>query len=306
MTNEQFIIEIKKRGNLLLLFLLIIFFGFLYLQFNYYNKFTSTCNFTIASSEMIELGTFDPNEPEKFYFDRSGTNRIFSIVYSNDILDHLIKKFDLYTHYNVDSTSALHYENVVETLMSRIAMKKIDFNLVALTATDKDPLMAAAIANEAVDQINVTFRNLYLNKLKKKIVFYENMLKDIHTQDSVQRNYLYSMLNDIRNVTNIISPNADQGKLNDQLRGITDQLKNNSDNISKTYQLYRSAYGALELYDLQTVQVIRKALPEQGKGIFRKVVVSVAVTFFMGCVLLLALYFYLVNKPLLKILFSKN
>lgn len=307
MTNEQFIIEIKKRKNILFIFLLLVFIFSLYLQFNYYNNFSAKNDFSIASSEMIDLGTYNPNEPERFYFDRTGTNRVFTMVTSTELLDRVVKKFNLYTHYNIDTLAPYHYESVIGILMKKVSVKKTDFNTLSVTATDKDPEVAADMANYVVELINVIYRSQYMSRLEQKITFYQRLMKDISFQDSLQRNKLYNLLNDIKASSAIFKQGTPEyAKLNDQLIAVTNQLQASSDNLLKTYQLYRSAYHSLEVYDLQTVTVIRKALPDRGKGVFRKIIVSTVITFFFFSLILTLFYYTISNKSLLKLIFLKS
>ena len=76
-----------------------------------------------------------------------GQERLHQMVYSTDMTNYLIKRFDLYKHYNIDSTKLYHYPKMVKTLTGKINLNKINREFSSLSVTDRNNEMAAAIAS---------------------------------------------------------------------------------------------------------------------------------------------------------------
>ncbi len=305
MTNEEFVVHLKRKKVIIFFLVIVFFIASLYVQYKWFNDFKATNTFTIYNSESIETGTSAP-DMERFYFERSGVNKIYSVIYSTEMLDYLIKKFNLYKHFHVNINDPYHYENMIGTLLNKISAIKTDHSVMTLTVKDRNPELAADIANDIVNQINVICRDQYLSKINQKIAFYENMLRDVQSQDSMQRTQMYTVIKEVKEIGRLFNRNSEQAeKLDNQLLSLTQHLQNNSENFSKAFQLYRAAYGSLEGYDLQSVATLRKALPDRRDLILKKLSISSAFTLLFFCSIAVLYYYYLVNKPLLSLIFLK-
>jgi capsular polysaccharide biosynthesis protein len=75
------------------------------------------------------------------------TEQMLQILNSNKIKDRVIQKFNLATHYGIDSNS--HYRNLklYRRYESNISFKRTEYMAVKISVMDKDPQMAADIAN---------------------------------------------------------------------------------------------------------------------------------------------------------------
>ena len=87
-------------------------------------------------------------------------DRLFAIANSNLVKDHVISKFDLATHYDIDTTSRkgkaklhLRFNKLFETT-------KTKFDALQISAEDTDPKMAKSIVYEARMQIEKVAQDL--------------------------------------------------------------------------------------------------------------------------------------------------
>lgn len=304
--NEQFLLELKKR-RLFFMLLIVLFFAACYaIQYKYYNLRRATVEFSIVSNELIDIGAYDNADPERVYFDRGGLSRVYSIIYSTELIDSLISRFDLYNHYQIDKSNPDHYEQVMGRVLANLGAKKKDYNMLSLTFSDKDGEFAALVANETINQVNIFFQKQYKDKLSQRVALFESVMYDVAVRDSQQRVNLYNTMRGIEGSINNIAPKSfDGAKLHTDITYMMQQLINNSDNQVKTYKLYRSALYALDAMNIKTVSILKKALPDRSTGFFKRIVFCAGATFLFACVIIVGFYFYNDNKRLLKLFFSK-
>ena len=120
------------------------------------NYYKSTTVFYPASAELAKpeviFGTSSKVQ-EYFGTDRD-LDRLMEIASSNEIVDYLVARFGLYKHYAIDSTSHEGLFRVREVFRSLYVIQKNKNDALELSIEDKDPALAADIANAARDKIN--------------------------------------------------------------------------------------------------------------------------------------------------------
>ena len=126
--------------------------AFLYLN-NYYQ---STTLFYVASPDIFKpeqmFGT--SNKDMEFYGTENDVDRVLTIAESGELYEYLIKKFDLYKHYDIDSTYEKAPFKVREKLESLYNVKKTKFDAIELSVEDVNRQMAADMANAAREKID--------------------------------------------------------------------------------------------------------------------------------------------------------
>lgn len=73
--------------------------------------------------------------------------QLLQILNSNRIRDRVMRKFDLMKHYGIDSTSEYKYSNLFKEYDNNITFRRTEFMAVQISVYDKNPQMAADIAN---------------------------------------------------------------------------------------------------------------------------------------------------------------
>lgn len=107
-------------------------------------------NASMASAEQIfggakETGYFGSDED---------VDRIFTIANSNAIAEYLISRYNLYTHYDIDSTKPISGFLVREKFSNLYNVTKTKHDAIELSVEDKDPKVAMQLVKAARDQIN--------------------------------------------------------------------------------------------------------------------------------------------------------
>ncbi len=73
--------------------------------------------------------------------------QLLQILNSNRIRDRIVRKFNLMSHYGIDSTSDTKYSQLFKEYDFNINFRRTEFMAVQITVYDTDPAMAADIAN---------------------------------------------------------------------------------------------------------------------------------------------------------------
>lgn len=82
--------------------------------------------------------------------------QLLQILNSNKIRDKVVRKFDLMNHYGIDSTSNYKYSKLLKEYERNITFRRTEFMAVQISVFDKDPQMAADIANSIADLLDST------------------------------------------------------------------------------------------------------------------------------------------------------
>lgn len=127
------------------------------------------------------------------YSSESSTEQLLQFFFGNDIRDSIIRKYDLISHYDMDTTSDGYLFNLHREYNGNISIKKTNFESVQIEVMDTDPIIAKEIAQELINQVNKKIRLLHQSKAKEMIVIRENEKNNkkvlIDTLDSQIRSY---------------------------------------------------------------------------------------------------------------------
>jgi len=74
--------------------------------------------------------------------------QMLQILYSDEIRNKVIEKYDLMNHYEIDQEDEFKLTKLIKTWENRVSFKRTEFMSIRIDVLDKDPQMAADIANE--------------------------------------------------------------------------------------------------------------------------------------------------------------
>ena len=86
--------------------------------------------------------------------------RMLQILHSNQIKDHVVRKFDLMKHYEIDINKPFPYTKLENKYKGNIKVQTNEFMSIEIDVLDTDPQMAADIANEIAAYIDSTIHNM--------------------------------------------------------------------------------------------------------------------------------------------------
>jgi uncharacterized protein involved in exopolysaccharide biosynthesis len=107
-----------------------------------------TSSITTDNRDILSFGEDDEAE------------RMLQILHSNQIKDHIIKKFDLMNHYKIDPSSAFPYTRLDKKYKGNVKLRRTEFMSIEIEVLDTDPQMAADIANEIASFVDSTIHNM--------------------------------------------------------------------------------------------------------------------------------------------------
>jgi hypothetical protein len=121
------------------------------------------------------------------YSSETPTEQMLQLFKSEDISMALIKKFDLATHYNIDTNSSQHLSRLKSELSDNINVRKTEFESIIIEAYDYDPVVACNMVKEVINLFNMKARELQREKTSEVVRIYKEQLDAKQAQiDSVQ------------------------------------------------------------------------------------------------------------------------
>lgn len=110
---------------------------------------------TISPDQISIDGVFGNTQGRmQFYGSGDDIDRTMSVAESDALIDHMIKEFDLYTVYDIDTAKVKAPLYVRREFLSNYSVKKNDRDAIELEISDQAPLRVAAMVTEARSRIN--------------------------------------------------------------------------------------------------------------------------------------------------------
>jgi len=306
MTSAELIIEVRKKKYQIIIVTLLIFAVAFVFQYRVLQTFSGTSTIIVNETNVTDL-----TGPSQFIGDfvntnPSSVNRLFKLVYSSEMMTHLIKKFRLYEYYQIKEGSEFAYEKLVAKLAGRINLKKSDQYVIDITVTDKDRFQAASIANEISLRLNTLNENYIKSQLRRKVTIYEAIYAEVQKDLDNHENKMIEILKEYNGVILAIEKNkADVTNLKYSLIELSNSLKNKREELAKMKQLYSVYLNTLNKEHLETITIINFALPDYHSNTSTILIGSLAFALFSTCVMILMLNVYITHKKTIDLLFKK-
>ncbi len=126
---------------------------------------SSVIMFPTSSNAVSQLVLADGNYNEFLDVTQFGNDlqieQMIQILQSRDIKDHLIQRFDLVRHYEIDTNSKYWKTKLYKYVDGNVTFSRTHNLAVEISVEDTDPQLAAAMANEIAD---------FYDTLKRRIV----------------------------------------------------------------------------------------------------------------------------------------
>ncbi|MCF6183052.1 MAG: Wzz/FepE/Etk N-terminal domain-containing protein [Bacteroidales bacterium] len=110
------------------------------------------------------------------------TEQLLQVFQSNEIMNHIVDKFNLQKHYDIDTSSAFSQTKLDDTYNNNISYKKTKFQSVQITVFDKDPKYAAEIANEISLYGDTVLNNLHKERAWNALLIVKYEYKKLNRQ----------------------------------------------------------------------------------------------------------------------------
>lgn len=121
------------------------------------------------------------------YSTESPTEQMLQLFASDDLRDELIRDFNLFEHYKVDSTGPFPRTTLYGMMKENISIDKTKFESVEINVLDTDPHIAKAMADSIINKMHYKARSLQREKSAEVLVIVENQLRLKHAEmDSME------------------------------------------------------------------------------------------------------------------------
>jgi len=113
------------------------------------------------SKSLVETSSISTDNRDVLSFgEDEEAERMLQILHSNQIKEHIVSTFDLLNHYEIDLNAPFPYTKLENKYKSNIKFRRTEFMSIEISVLDRDPQMAADIANEIAAYIDSTIHNM--------------------------------------------------------------------------------------------------------------------------------------------------
>lgn len=183
-------------------------------------------------------------------------NRILQVVNSGGMYDHLLKKFNLYQHYGIDTTNEFCYEKVVQRIRANIEVKKTPYNSITITVKDRYRYTAYEMANEIARFADELNRKQLQVIQRKRVKVYEKTFAKVAALFELKKHSLDSV------IYRFPSPGSESVRAAErELSQAVFQLSRTAEEFAGTVQEQLLILEALSESNAPTIVQQQKALP---------------------------------------------
>lgn len=91
------------------------------------------------------------------------TEKLLQILYSDEIRDFLVAKYDLFAHYDIDPGAKYRYTQLFNQMKENISFRKTEYMSIEIEVLDTDPVIAAGMGNDIAAMLDST-----INRMRKR------------------------------------------------------------------------------------------------------------------------------------------
>jgi hypothetical protein len=219
--------------------------------------------------------------------------QLLQVLNSELIKERIMLKYKLMEHYEIDPSSKYPYTQLNAEYRKNISYRRTEFMSVEVEVMDRDPQMAADIANDISDLVDTVYNSMKKERAQAalKLVEYEYLeAEEIirHMQDTVQlmgQNISASMQQSGGNA-NVLKALAEHGGI---VLTMANRLDHETEELSKLRQRYKEA-RVESVQNLPHKFIVDRAYASEKKAYPKKsiiVIVSTASAFLLALILLI-------------------
>lgn len=141
--------------------------------------YQSTTTFYAASPDLgIPDAVGELEKDRDFYGEDTDNDRILTIAQSNEVAEFLIRKFNLYEHYDYDPSNRKSRDKVRKKFNKLYNVEKTKYEAIEISMEDRDSLQATAMVNAARQKTDEIAQNLMKEGHMKKINSLQATMKE--------------------------------------------------------------------------------------------------------------------------------
>ena len=154
--------------------------------------FPTTTN-SISQALLIEDNPYKKDILE--FGEEESTEQLLQVLNSDMIQDSIVDIFDLYKHYKIGKEDPYSKTWMNLAFEENVTFKKTPYNSIKIEVLDKDPKLAADIANKFLDLVDVAIREIKSQRSQKALFIcqerkkgLENLMEQVNDSLNLLRN----------------------------------------------------------------------------------------------------------------------
>ncbi|RLD60988.1 MAG: hypothetical protein DRJ01_08755 [Bacteroidetes bacterium] len=162
--------------------------------------------------------------------------QLLQVLHSDEIKNTIIKKYNLFQHYNIDTASAYPLTKLNKEFNKNFSFSPTKFMSIEIKVLDTDPKLAADMANDVASLIDTTMNNMQRERAFKALKIVEKQYFSLKNQiqileDSLQGMRKYGVL-EYEKQSEVISDGYAQAIIADNTKA-ANKLKQQLDILAK-------------------------------------------------------------------------
>ncbi|MBA3898927.1 MAG: hypothetical protein H0X62_01760 [Bacteroidetes bacterium] len=140
-----------------------------------------TTTSSISKSLMSEVPLSSKHDIMQFG-EEEDAEQMLQVLNSDEIRNKIIEKYDLMNHYKIDTLSKSKYTNLIKEFEGNISFKRTEFMSVKIEVLDKDPQIAANIANDIAALVDTVKNRMQKERAMQGFRIIEQELSNIQAE----------------------------------------------------------------------------------------------------------------------------
>ena len=220
-----------------------------------------------ASSSSISNDLLSQNGGRKDilkFGEENEVEQMLQILYSDEIRDVILKKFDLMKHYDIDSLSSYPLTKLQKKFSENISFRRTEYMSIEIEVLDTDPQLAADIANNIANLIDTAMNRMKKERALLALQLVEKEYNNLKREMQVTKDSLSSIqqkgINNYESQAEVFNDAYAQAIVKGNKRNIK-ELEAKLDTLSKYGTAYTSLRNKL-IYDTERLSNLKEKYTE--------------------------------------------
>nr|NQU93036.1 hypothetical protein [Bacteroidota bacterium] len=192
------------------------------------------------------------------------TEQMLQILHSNRIRDKIIRKYNLMGHYDIEFDSKYKLTRLYKEYESNISFRRTEFMAIKISVLDKDPQMAADIANDIAELLDSTKNEMQKKRAQRAFEIVQEQYLKLHDEVKVMEDSLTKLrelgVNDYESQSEMINQQLAMELAKGNVAGVN-RLEAKLDILAKYGGPYVSIRDAIE-HEKKQLSMLRAKFEE--------------------------------------------
>ncbi|MES2140465.1 MAG: hypothetical protein V4511_12225 [Bacteroidota bacterium] len=197
------------------------------------------------------------------YSSETPSEQLLQLLESADIRNSVVNKFNLASHYDIDTTAKAGLFDLIAAYQSNVEVRRTQFNSIEIKVFDTDAQIASDMVTEIINALNHKARSLQREKTKEVLVIVSNQLllkkRQVDSVNSIlqELRVKYQLLDyevQVKEVTKSYLKALSSGARKENLKDIDALMRNLEEKGGEYYQMKETFDIVLESYNTSKLE----------------------------------------------------